>query len=103
MESTYASSSGSRSRRFGCRADTILIDELGKTALASPALRAALADLGERDTRVVATVHAFRHPFADALEARPDAEVVLTRQNRDELPRLLAPRLRAADDEQRAT
>jgi nucleoside-triphosphatase len=85
-------------------ADTILIDELGKMELASTAFRAAVADLVERDTPVVATVHAFRHPFTDALKARPDAEVVhLSRQNRDELPRLLAQRLRAADNEQRAT
>lgn len=71
-------------------ADTILIDELGKMELASTAFRAAVADLIERDTPVVATVHAFRHPFTDALKARPDAEVVhLTRQNRDELPRLV--------------
>ena len=84
-------------------ADTILIDELGKMELASTAFRAAVADLVERDTPVVATVHAFRHPFTDALKARPAAEVVhLTRQNRDELPRLLAQRLRAADSQQRA-
>ena len=35
--------------------------------LASPAFRDVVADLVERDTPVVATVHAFRHPFTDAL------------------------------------
>jgi hypothetical protein len=63
-----------------------------------------MADLVERYTPVVATVHAFRHPFTDALNARPDAELVhLSRQNCDELPRLLARRLSAADNDQRAT
>ena len=77
-------------------ADAILIDELGKMELASPAFRDVVADLVERDTPVVA-VHAFRHPFSDALKRRPDAEVVhLTRENRDRLPRLLAEKLAPA-------
>ena len=85
-------------------ADAILIDELGKMELASIAFRDAVADLIERDAPVVATVHAFRHPFTDALKARPDAEVVhLTRQNRDELPRLLAQKLAPADNQKRTT
>jgi len=75
-------------------ADAILIDELGKMELASPAFRNTVAGLVEGDTPIVATVHAFRHPFTDALKRRPDAEVVrLTRENRDELPRLLAEKL----------
>jgi nucleoside-triphosphatase len=85
-------------------ADAILIDELGKMELASLAFRNAVADLLEGDTPVVATVHAFRHPFTDALKRRPDAEVVrLTRENRDELPRLLAQKLAPATKEPRAT
>jgi len=87
-------------------ADVILIDELGKMELASIAFRDAVADLVERDIPVVATVHAFRHPFTDALKALPNAEVVqLTRQNRDELPRLLAqkfsPRATMSNDPRR--
>jgi nucleoside-triphosphatase len=75
-------------------ADAILIDELGKMELASRAFRDIVTDLVERDTPVVATVHAFRHPFTDALKRRPDANVVhLTRENRDRLPRLLAQKL----------
>lgn len=78
-------------------ADAILIDELGKMELASSAFRNAVADLVEGDTPIVATVHAFRHPFTDALKRRPDAEVVhLRRENRDELPRLLAEKLVSA-------
>ena len=85
-------------------ADAILIDELGKMELASLAFRNAVADLVEGDTPVVATVHAFRHPFTDALKRRPDAEVVhLTRENRDELPRLLAHKLAAATKEPRTS
>lgn len=75
-------------------ADAVLIDELGKMELASVAFRDAVASLLDRGTPVVATVHVFRHPFTDRLKGRPDAEVVrLTRENRDELPRLLAERL----------
>jgi nucleoside-triphosphatase len=75
-------------------ADALLIDELGKMELASVAFRDAVADLLDGATPVVATVHAFRHPFTDRLKRRPDAEVIrLTRGNRDELPSLLAERL----------
>jgi nucleoside-triphosphatase len=76
------------------RADAVLIDELGKMELASVAFKDAVASLLDEDTPVVATVHAFRHPFTDRLKGRGDAEVVrLTRENRDELPRRLAERL----------
>jgi nucleoside-triphosphatase len=82
-------------------AHAILIDELGKMELASIGFREAVADLLERDTPIVASVHAFRHPLTDELKARPDAEVLrLNRQNRDELPRLLARKLAPADTEQ---
>ena len=75
-------------------ADAVLIDELGKMELASGAFTDAVSNLLEEETPVVATVHAFRHPFTDRLKGRPDAEVVrLTHTNRDELPRLLAERL----------
>jgi nucleoside-triphosphatase len=75
-------------------ADAILIDELGKMELASLAFRDAVADLVKGDTPIVATVHAFRDPFTDALKRRPDAEVTrLTHENRDELPGLLAQKL----------
>jgi nucleoside-triphosphatase len=72
-------------------ADAVLIDELGKMELASVAFTDAVANLLEEETPVVATVHAFRHPFTDRLKRRRDAEVVrLTRANRDELPGRLA-------------
>jgi nucleoside-triphosphatase len=76
------------------RADTTLIDELGKMELASEPFRDAVLELFDAHKPVVATVHAFRHPFSDALKARPDVELVrLTRGNRDELPELIAGRL----------
>jgi nucleoside-triphosphatase len=76
------------------RADVALVDELGKMELASEAFRAAVLELFERERPVVASVHAVRHPFTDALKARRDIELVrLTRANRDELPDSLADRL----------
>jgi nucleoside-triphosphatase len=80
-------------------ADAVVIDELGKMELASVAFKDAVAGLLDGDTPVIATVHAFRHPFTDRLKRRPDAELVrLTRANRDELPRLLAERLALTRD-----
>ena len=85
-------------------ADAVLIDELGKMELASPAFTDAVASLLDGDAPVIATVHVFRHPFTDRLKRRPDAELVrLTRENRDELPRLLAQKLAPATKEPRTT
>jgi nucleoside-triphosphatase len=76
------------------RADVVLIDELGKMELASVAFRDAVASLIEGGAPVVATVGAARHPFTDCLKARPYAGLVrLTRENRDELPQMLAEEL----------
>lgn len=73
----------------------VLIDELGKMELASERFREAAVELLARPVAVVATVHAFRHPFTDALKRRPDIETIrLNRANRDELPERLAERLR---------
>jgi nucleoside-triphosphatase len=75
-------------------ADVVLVDELGKMELASDAFCEAVAGLLDGKTPVVATVHAHHHPFTDGIKGRPDAEVVrLTRENRDELPRVVAERL----------
>jgi len=77
--------------------DAILIDEVGKMELASDSFTDAVTSLLDGSTPVVATVHAFRHPFTDRLKRRRDSEVIrLTRQNRDELPRLLAEKLAEA-------
>jgi nucleoside-triphosphatase len=75
-------------------ADAILIDELGKMELASDALQTEVLAVLDRGTPVAATVHAFRHPFTDALKERRDIELLrLTRENRDRLPEWVASRL----------
>jgi nucleoside-triphosphatase len=71
-----------------------VIDELGKMELASKRFREAVIAVLGADVPVVATVHAFRHPFTDQLKRRSDVEVVrLSRANRDELPDSLAARV----------
>jgi nucleoside-triphosphatase len=72
----------------------VIVDEVGKMELASERFCGALSRLLERRVHLVATVHAFRHPYTDALKARADVERWhVTRANRDELPRRLAARL----------
>jgi nucleoside-triphosphatase len=71
-----------------------IVDELGKMELASARFRDAVTGLFDSDAPLVATVHAFRHPFTDELKRRPGVELVrLTRANRDDLPDALAARL----------
>ncbi|MFK0256236.1 nucleoside-triphosphatase [Streptomyces sp. NPDC090445] len=72
----------------------VLIDELGRMELACTAFRDAVTTLFTADIDVVATVHAHRDPFTDALKQRTDIEVIhLTPANRDALPMELAARL----------
>lgn len=75
-------------------ADVVVVDELGKMELASPAFREAVTELFDGDRAVVATVHAFHHPFTDALKRRADVELVrVTERSRGSLPEELAARL----------
>jgi nucleoside-triphosphatase len=75
--------------------EVAIIDEIGKMELASDAFREALAGLLERPVPVVATVQSASHAFADALKRRRDVETMqVTTANRDELPALLAARLK---------
>jgi nucleoside-triphosphatase len=77
-------------------AAVVVVDELGKMELASVAFRNAVIALLERPVALVATVHAGRHPFTDELKRRPSVAVLqLTRANRDELPAVIARRLRS--------
>jgi nucleoside-triphosphatase len=70
-----------------------VIDELGKMELASERFRTALSDLLDRSVPLVATVHAHRDPFTDALKRRDDLQVErVERHNRDLLPERLAAR-----------
>lgn len=76
-------------------AAVVIVDELGKMELASDSFRKAAEQLlDEDDANVVATVHAFRHPFTDAIKARRDIETIqLSARNRDDLPDRLAAQL----------
>jgi nucleoside-triphosphatase len=77
--------------------EVVVADELGKMELASPAFRAAVTGLFDGDRPVLATVHAFRHPFTDDLKRRPDVALVrVTESSRDALPGDLAARLLGA-------
>jgi nucleoside-triphosphatase len=81
----------------------VVIDELGKMELLSERFRDAVAALFEGPQPIAATVQRGRHPFTDALKARPDVETVrLTASNRAALPGELADRL-AGDRYRRAT
>ncbi|MCC5476505.1 NTPase [Streptomyces barringtoniae] len=74
--------------------DLVLIDELGRMELACTAFQDAVRHLFESDIDIVATVHAHRDPFTDALKERPDITLLqVTRTNRDTLPEDLAARL----------
>jgi nucleoside-triphosphatase len=75
--------------------DVCVIDELGKMELFSERFREEVDRLLGRAGNVVATVHAHRHPYTDALKARNDMEVHrVTPSSRDRLPADLAARLR---------
>jgi nucleoside-triphosphatase len=77
--------------------DVVIVDELGKMELASRPFQDAFSALLERPVPVVATVQSAWHPFTDALKRRRDIETLrVTTANRDELPQLLAARLRSA-------
>jgi nucleoside-triphosphatase len=77
--------------------EVAIIDELGKMELASDAFREAVAALLDRPVPVAATVQSASHAFTDALKRRRDVETMrVTTANRDELPELLAARLRSA-------
>jgi nucleoside-triphosphatase len=77
--------------------DVAIVDELGKMELASRPFRDAFSALLDRPVRVVATVQSASHPFTDALKRRRDIEILrVTAANRNELPELLAARLRSA-------
>jgi nucleoside-triphosphatase len=74
--------------------DVVLIDELGKMELASAAFRGAVEELLDQPVAIAATLQVARHPFTDALRARPEVEVIrLTARNRNALPEQLARRL----------
>jgi nucleoside-triphosphatase len=65
----------------------VVIDELGKMELASQRFRELVGGLIDQEIRLVATIHAHRHPFTDRVKRRADVELLrVTRQGRDALP-----------------
>ena len=77
-------------------AGIMVIDELGKMELASERFREAVTALFDESLPVVATVHAYRHPFTDALKGRADVETLpVNGETRDGLPGRLAERVSA--------
>ncbi|MGH2946319.1 MAG: NTPase [Solirubrobacteraceae bacterium] len=81
------------------RADSgsiVVVDELGKMELASAHFRDAVAGVLARPLPLVATVHAFGHPFTDAVKRVASVTVVpVTRGNRDALAPELAAHVRS--------
>jgi nucleoside-triphosphatase len=69
----------------------VVVDELGRMALASTSCVAAVHALLDQDVALVATVHAAAHPITNALKQRRDIELLhVTQENRDQLPGLLS-------------
>jgi nucleoside-triphosphatase len=65
----------------------VVVDEIGKMEISSPAFRAAVLLALESPKPVLGTVMAGAHPWVDAIKRRPDVTVVeLTRANREALP-----------------
>jgi len=66
------------------KADVVVIDEIGKMQLASPAFCQMLEDVFNRDCVILSTVHVFEHDVTDRLRVRADVHVVsVTEENRD--------------------
>lgn len=65
----------------------LVIDEIGKMELMSPAFREAVTLALDSALRVLATAMSKPNPFVDGVKARPDVDVITaTRANRDSLP-----------------
>jgi len=82
---------GELERALGSGENTcLLIDEIGKMELFSPAFREIVRRCFAAPNPVVATIMAKPHPFCDALKNRPGVRLVtVTPANRDRLPREL--------------
>jgi len=73
----------------------LVVDEIGKMELLSPAFQRAVLDALDSGRLAFGTVMLARHPFVDALKARPDVEVLmLTDENRESLRAEVERRLR---------
>ena len=75
----------------------VVVDEIGKMEMASEGFRRAVLEALDSSRAVLATIHAHRHPFTDAIKARGDVRLVeLTPTNRDRLVETIEGWLRAA-------
>jgi nucleoside-triphosphatase len=69
----------------------IVIDEIGKMEMASPAFCHAVEEMLETQAVVLGTILQAAHPWADRIKRHPGVELVeVTPANRNELPRRLA-------------
>lgn len=85
------------------RVDVMVLDELGKMELASERFCDAMTILVDDMVPLVATIHAFQHPFTDALKRREHVERLrVTRKTRDALPAELAHRIGTTVSDTRA-
>ena len=81
-------------------ADLLLIDEIGKMECFSSAFVSRVRELLDGSTPVAATVAMAGGGFIGEVKSRADVEiVVVTRDNRDHLPRQLAARLLCGTDQ----
>jgi nucleoside-triphosphatase len=64
--------------------DIVVVDEIGKMELLSPAFREVLLEALNGERRLVGTIMLQPHPFADQIKRDPRVEVVLiSKTNRD--------------------
>jgi len=68
--------------------DLVVIDEIGKMELFSPAFKEAVLEAISSGKRVLGTIMLSPHPWADQIKRHPDVAVVpLTRENRSQVLR----------------
>lgn len=69
----------------------VVVDEIGKMELASPAFREAVEEAILSPAVVLGTILSAPHPWADRIRARPNVRLIpVTPANRDALPQELA-------------
>jgi len=68
--------------------DLVVIDEIGKMELFSPAFKEAVLEALSSGKRILGTVMLSSHPWADEIKRHPDVAVVpVTRENRSQVLR----------------
>ena len=66
--------------------DMVIIDEIGKMELFSPRFQEAVLEAIDSDKRVLGTIMAASHPWADEIKRRPDVMLItVTRSNREQI------------------